>query len=190
MEDIMLEKQILLAGEEPMKRTLEKLKSDFSGVRTGRASTALIEDIRVDSYGSVMPMKQVANIGTSDARTIEIRPWDVSQIGAIEKAILKSDIGLTPVNDGKIIRLSVPPLTEERRKELIKFVSKMSEEFRVAIRNERRHILEQLKKAEKDKKLTEDERKKGEAELQKLTDMYIKKIDESLAQKEKEIMIV
>jgi len=186
----MLWKQLIVAGEEPMKRTIDKMKSDFGALRTGRASVALLENVKVDSYGALLPLKQTANMSVPDGRTIEIRPWDVSQLGSIEKAILKSDIGLTPANDGKIIRLSIPQLNEERRKELIKVINKMAEDFRIAIRNERRNILDSVKKAEKDKKITEDERKNGENELQKLTDSYIKKIEEILKIKEKEIMEV
>ncbi|HBU68927.1 MAG TPA: ribosome recycling factor [Elusimicrobia bacterium] len=182
--------QIIANGEEPMKKTLEKMKNDLSAIRTGRASVALIDGLRVDSYGSLLPIKQLANLSVSDARTIEVRPWDISQLQSIEKAIQKSDLGLTPVNDGKIIRLSVPQLNEERRKELIKVVNKMTEDFRVSIRNERRVMVEALKKAEKDKKITEDDRKKGEGELQKITDIYVKKIDEMLKAKEKDIMEV
>ncbi|MCB4792375.1 MAG: ribosome recycling factor [Elusimicrobia bacterium] len=183
-------KQILVNGEIPMKKTIEKMRNDFSAIRTGRASAALVEGLKVESYGALMPINQLANIGTSDARTIEIRPWDISQLVNIEKAILKSDLGLTPMNDGKIIRLSIPALTEERRKDLTKVVHKIAEEFRISVRNERRQMLEQVKKAEKDKAITEDDRKKAEVQLQKVTDDYIKKIDEILKTKEKEIMEV
>jgi len=183
-------KTILAQGEEPMKRTLEKMRADLGAIRTGRASVALVEGIKVESYGTMMPLNQLANMSTPDAKTIEIRPWDISQLVNIEKAIQKSDIGLTPANDGKIIRLGVPALTEDRRKELVKGIHKLTEEFRIAIRNERRQIVENIKKAEKDKKITEDERKKSEIDSQKLTDMYMKKIDELLASKEKDLMEV
>jgi ribosome recycling factor len=173
-----------------MKKTIEKMKSDFSALRTGRASTGLLEGIRVESYGTMMPLNQLASMNIPDARTIEIHPWDVSQLTSIEKAIQKSELGLTPVNDGKIIRMSVPALTEDRRKDIIKSVHKMAEEYKVAVRNERRQILESIKKAEKDKKITEDDRKKGENDLQKVTDAFIKKIDEMLAVKEKDVMEV
>jgi ribosome recycling factor len=186
----MVWKQMLAVGEEPMKKTIEKVKGDLASLRTGRASTALIEGLKVESYGTLMPIKQVASMSIPDARTIEIRPWDVSQVNVIEKAILKSDLGLTPMNDGKLIRLTLPQLNEERRKELTKVIHKMTEEFRISIRNERRQILESLKKAEKDKKITEDDLKNGEHELQKITDLYVKKIDEILKIKEKEIMEV
>ncbi|MHB9154058.1 MAG: ribosome recycling factor [Endomicrobiales bacterium] len=186
----MIEREILSAGEEPMKKTLDKMKGDFAGLRTGRASVTLVEGLKVESYGTMMPINQLANLGLSDPKTIEIRPWDVSQVGSIEKAILKSELGLTPINDGKVIRISVPSLTEERRKDIIRVIHKMAEEYKVAIRNERRHIVDNIKKAEKDKKMTEDEKKKAEAESQKLTDTYIKKIDELLAVKEKDVMEV
>lgn len=180
-------REIIASGEEMMKKTLEKMKAGFSSVRTGRASTGLVDSIKVESYGTVMPLNQLAGVTIPDARTIEIRPWDVSQLASIEKAIQKSELGLNPANDGKMIRLSLPMLTEDRRKELVKVVHKMSEEYKVAIRNERRQMLESVKKAEKDKLLTEDDRKKAEADSQKLTDLYIKKIDDQLALKEKEI---
>lgn len=184
-------KEILVQGEEPMKRTIERMKSSLSSIRTGRANSALIEGVKVESYGgTMMPINQLANMSTPDGRTIEVRPWDVSQLQNIEKAIQKADLGLTPVNDGKIIRISVPTLTEDRRKEIIKGIHKMTEDFRVAIRNERRQIVENIKKAEKDKKITEDERKKAEVDSQKLTDVYMKKIDELLAVKEKDVMEV
>jgi ribosome recycling factor len=183
-------KEILTHGEEPMKKTLERMKADLASIRTGRASTALLDSVKVDSYGSMLPINQLASLSIPDAKTIEIRPWDMSQLQSIEKAILKSDIGLTPANDGKIIRLTMPKLTEERRKDIMKGIHKNSEDFKVAIRNERRQIVEHIKKAEKDKTITEDERKKGEAESQKLTDLYMKKIDDLLAVKEKEVMEV
>jgi ribosome recycling factor len=175
-------------SEEAMKKTIDRLKNELASIRTGRASSAVIEGIKVESYGSLMPINQLAGISIPDAKTIEIRPWDVSQLSAIEKAILKADIGMTPVNDGKIIRISVPPLTEERRKEIAKSISRMAEDFRVAVRNERRVLVENIKKLEKGKVITEDDRKKFESDAQKITDDYIKKIDESIALKEKEIM--
>ncbi|MDR1942703.1 MAG: ribosome recycling factor [Endomicrobium sp.] len=175
-------------SEGAMKKTIDRLKSELASIRTGRASSVVIEGIKVESYGSLMSINQLAGVSIPDAKTIEIRPWDASQLGAIEKAILKADIGMTPVNDGKIIRISVPPLTEERRKEIAKSISKMAEDFRVAVRNERRVLVENIKKLEKDKVITEDGRKKFESDAQKVTDDYIKKIDESIALKEKEVM--
>ncbi|MDR2773034.1 MAG: ribosome recycling factor [Elusimicrobiota bacterium] len=176
------------ATEEAMKKTIEKLKNEMVSIRTGRANSAIIDNIKIESYGSVLPLNQTAGINVPDAKTIEIKPWDYSLLGVIEKAIIISDLGMTPINDGKLISISIPPLTEERRKELAKAIGKLAEEFRVAIRNERRNLLEAIKKSEKDKIITEDERKKAENQAQKITDVYIKKIDESIALKEKEIM--
>ncbi|MDR2191965.1 MAG: ribosome recycling factor [Endomicrobium sp.] len=179
---------IFSASEEAMKKTIEKIKSDLSSIRTGRASASIIEGIKVESYGSLMPINQIAGVSVPDAKTIEIRPWDASQLGAIEKAVLKADIGMTPINDGKIIRISVPQLTQDRRKEIAKSISKTAEEYRIAIRNERRILVDGIKKGEKEKVITEDDRKKLELEAQKATDSYIKKIDELIAAKEKEVM--
>jgi ribosome recycling factor len=171
-----------------MKKTMDNLKKDLTSIRTGRASSNVLEGIKVESYGSLMPISKLAGISVPDAKTIEIRPWDISQLGAIEKAILKADIGMALVNDGKIIRISVPPLTEERRSEIAKSINRMAENFRVAIRNERRALVENIKKLEKDKVITEDDKKKFETNAQKITDDYIKKIDESIALKVKEVM--
>jgi ribosome recycling factor len=179
---------LFLAAEEAMKKTIEKIKTELSSIRTGRASSSIIEGIKVESYGSLLPINQVAGINVPDAKTIEIKPWDVSLLGAIEKAILKSDIGMTPINDGKLIRISVPTLTEDRRKEIAKSIGKLAEEYRVALRNERRTLLEGIKKAEKDKAITEDDKKKLENQAQKITDAYVKQVDESISAKEKEIM--
>ena len=176
------------ASEDAMKKTIEKVKAELASIRTGRANAAIIEGIKVESYGSLMPINQIAGISVPDAKTIEIRPWDMSQLGAIEKAIMKAEIGMTPVNDGKVIRISVPALTEERRRDIAKAISKMAEEFRVAVRNERRVLVDAVKKAEKDKLITEEDRKKAETDAQKITDTYIKSIDELIALKEKEIM--
>ena len=180
--------KLFLSAEEAMKKTVEKIKSELSSIRTGRANTAVIEGIKVESYGSLMPLNQVAGINIPDAKTIEVKPWDASLLGIIEKAIIKADIGMTPINDGKLIRISVPPLTEERRKEIAKSISKTAEEFKVAVRNERRTLVEGIKKAEKDKLISEDDRKKAENQAQKITDTYTKKIDEVIALKEKEVM--
>jgi ribosome recycling factor len=184
----MLPKELLASGEDAMKKTIEKTKHDFSTVRTGRANAALLDGIKVESYGSLLALNQVAGVSVPDGRTLEIRPWDLTQLGAIEKAILKSDLGLTPVNDGKIVRISIPALTEERRKEIVKVVNKMSEDYKVAIRNERRHIVDEIKKLEKEKSITEDDRKKYEVDVQKLTDTYVGKIEELVKQKEEELM--
>ena len=176
------------ASQEAMKKTIDRLKSELSSLRTGRASTAVIENIKVESYGTVMTINQVSGVSVPDAKTIEIRPWDIFQLAAIEKAILKADIGMTPVNDGKLIRISVPPLTEDRRKEIAKSINRMAEDFRVAVRNERRNLLENIKKLERDKTITEDDRKKSDMEAQKITDNFIKLIDELIAAKEKEVI--
>ena len=184
----MLPKELLASGEDAMKKTIEKTKHDFSTVRTGRANAALLDGIKVESYGSLLALNQVAGVSVPDGRTLEIRPWDLTQLGAIEKAILKSDLGLTPVNDGRLIRISIPALTEERRREIVKVVGKMSEDYKVAIRNERRHIVDEIKKLEKEKTITEDDRKKYEVDVQKLTDTYVGKIEELVKQKEEELM--
>ena len=184
----MLPKEFLASGEEAMKKTIEKVKHDFSTVRTGRANVALLDGIKVESYGSLLALNQVAGVSVPDGRTLEIKPWDMSQLNAIEKAILKSDLGLTPINDGKLIRISIPSLTEERRREIIKVVNKMSEDYKIAIRNERRQIVDEIKKLEKEKSITEDDKKKYEIDIQKLTDNYITKIEVLVKQKEEELM--
>jgi len=176
--------------ESQMQKTLDKMKGDFSTLRTGRASAALLENVRVDYYGALTPINQLANVATPEARTLEIRPWDKGAMQAIEKAIQKSDLGLNPSNDGSLIRLQIPSLTEERRKDLIRVVRKMSEEYRVAIRNERRDGVEKLKKSEKAKEIAEDDREKAEHDIQKMTDLYVKRVDETLAAKERDIMEV
>jgi ribosome recycling factor len=177
-----------VASQEAMKKAIDRLKSELSAVRTGRASSAVIETIKVESYGTIMTINQIANVSVPDAKTIEVRPWDVSQLGVIEKAILKADTGMRPINDGKLIRISVPPLTEDRRKEIVKSISRMAESFRVAVRNERRTLFENIKKLEKNKIITEDDRKKFEVEAQNITDNFVKLIDELMASKEKEVM--
>ena len=184
----MLPKELLVSGEEAMKKTIEKVKLDFSTVRTGRANAALLDGIKVESYGSLLALNQVAGVSVPDGRTLEIKPWDMSQLNAIEKAILKSDLGITPINDGKLIRISIQSLTEERRREIIKVVNKMSEDYKIAIRNERRQIVDEIKKLEKEKSITEDDKKKYEIDIQKLTDNYITKIEVLVKQKEEELM--
>ncbi len=179
---------ILQNAENLMKKTIEKLKEELASVRTGKASPGLLEEIKVNCYNSIMPLKQVAGITTPDHKTIEIRPWDNSIIQEIEKAIYKSSLGLTPVNDGKVIRLTIPPLTEERRQELAKFINKIGENFKTSIRNDRRQVLELIKKFHKEKKIDEDTKFKLEEKLQKITDDYVKKIDEIISIKKKEIM--
>lgn len=174
--------------KEEMEKTLAGLSKSFSRVRTGRASVSLLDGIKVDYYGTATPVAQVANISVPESRLIMIVPWDVSIISAIEKAIQKSDLGLTPSNDGKVVRLSIPQLTEERRKEIAKNVKKMAEEGKIKLRNARRDANEELKKLKKDNKISEDELFTAQDEVQKLTDQYIEKTDKVLAEKEKEIM--
>lgn len=171
-----------------MEKTIESLRSEFAKLRTGRASVALLDGIRVDSYGSLMALNQVASLSVSDSRTIVISPWDKSLLQEIERAIHKSDLGLQPVNDGKLVRISIPPLTEERRKDLVKVAKRVGEESRVAIRNSRRDANETVKKVQKEGKISEDDLKKWEGEIQKMTDQYVAQIDTVLANKEKEIM--
>jgi ribosome recycling factor len=176
--------------ETRMNGTLETLTREFAAVRTGRASTALLETVRVDYYGTPTPVTQTASVSVPDARTLVIQPWEAGQLGAIEKAIMKSDLGLTPINDGKVIRLSLPPLTEERRKQLAKTVHKIAEEARVAVRNIRREANDKLRAMGKDKKASEDEERRGHEQIQKTTDRYIAKVDELLKKKEQEILSI
>ena len=180
-------KEITHDTETKMKKTVDSTQREFSAIRTGRASTSLVEGLRVDYYGTFTPLKQLASISAPDAKLITIQPWDKSVFGEIEKTILKSDLGITPVNDGKLIRISIPPLTDERRTELDKVLKKIAEDGRISIRTARHAAIEHVKKVEKDKQATEDERFKAQEDVQKLTDKYIKEIDSSLAAKEKEI---
>jgi ribosome recycling factor len=185
----MLEK-LKKENTEKMDKAVSDLHIAFGTIRTGRASVSLVDHLQVEAYGSMMPLQQIASIGTPDARTIAIQPFDSSQIKAVEKAIQVSDIGLTPSNDGKIIRLTIPSLTEERRKELVKLAKKYTEEHRVSVRQIRHLFLEQVKKLEKDKVIGEDQRHTAEADVQKLTDSYIIKLDTELKKKEADIMEV
>jgi len=178
------------ACEKKMEKTVASLRDGFAGLRTGRASAALFDKIRVDCYGEKSPLAQVAGISAPEARLIVIQPWDKSLIGEIEKAILTSELSLNPSNDGKVIRVSVPPLTEERRRELVKLAKGQAEQSRVAIRNIRRDGNDELKKLLKDSSITEDGEAKGAADLQKLTDAYIGRVNQVLEEKEKEIMEV
>jgi ribosome recycling factor len=175
-------------AEEKMTKALASLDKEFSRLRTGRASASLLDGVRVDYYGTPTPIDQIASVSTPDSRTITIQPWDRKAFSDVEKAILKSGLGLTPVNDGKLIRIGIPPLTEERRKDLAKVAKKYAEEAKVAVRNVRRDANEALKKLKNDKKISEDEQHKGQDEVQKLTDAYVAKCDAALARKEKEIM--
>ncbi|WP_010258289.1 ribosome recycling factor [Treponema primitia] len=178
------------SSEERMKKTVTSLKDSFGSLRTGRASAALFDKIKVDAYGEKSPLNQVANISIPEARLIVIQPWDKALMGEIEKAIRTSELSLNPSNDGKVIRISVPPLTEERRKELAKLAKAQAEQSRVAVRNIRRDGNEEIKKLLKDGDITEDEESKHTEELQKVTDSYITKINQVLEEKEKEIMEV
>ena len=173
-----------------MNSALDVLSREFAGVRTGRASAGLLDSIRVDYYGNSTPISQMASVSVPDARTLMIQPWEAAQLKEIEKAIMKSDLGIQPVNDGKVIRLSMPTPTEERRKQLVKNVHKMAEDARVAVRNVRREANDKLKALAKDKKapITEDEERRGHDQIQKTTDRFIAKIDELLKKKEQEIM--
>ncbi len=174
--------------EARMTAALETLSREFASVRTGRASTGLLEGVRVDYYGTPTPVTQMASVSVPDARTLVIQPWEQGQLAAIEKAIMKSDLGLTPANDGKVIRLVMPPLTEERRKQLAKTVHKIAEETRVAVRNIRREANDRLKAMARDKKISEDEERRGHDQIQKVTDRFIARVDELLKKKEQEIL--
>ena len=185
-----MEQELKRKATDRMSRAIEALKKDFSSIRTGRASLALLDGILVNYYNVATPLQQVASLSIPESRQIAIQPWDPKVIPDLEKAILKSDLGLTPMNDGKTIRINIPLLTEERRKQLVKMVRKKAEEAKVAIRNIRRDTNEELKKLEKEKHISEDIVKKSQEEIQKLTDSFIVKVDEVLANKEKEIMEV
>ena len=171
-----------------MVKALEAFKRDLSKVRTGRASLALLDDIRVDYYGTPTPLNQVAALAVPEPRLITIQPWEKSLAGEIEKAILKADLGLNPSSDGQLIRLIFPPLTEERRKEMVKQVKRLGEEAKIAVRNVRRESNDALKKLEKDKDITEDDLKRGEKEVQDVTDDYVARVDKVIAEKEKDLM--
>jgi ribosome recycling factor len=179
-------------AEERMNKALDAVKKEFATLRTGRASLGMLDGIMVDYYGTPTLLSQVANLAVPDGRTITIQPWETKLLGEIEKAILKSDVGLTPGNDGKVIRLSIPPLTEERRQQIVKHAKKLAEDARIVVRNIRRDINDDIKKMSKNKDthVSEDAVKKLQDEIQKTTDSYINKIDEFLAHKEKEIMTV
>lgn len=176
--------------EHKMERSLAALRKDLSRIRTGRASLALLEGITVDYYGTPTPLSQMTTLAVPESRLITIQPWDRSQMGLIEKAIQRSDLGLTPANDGKIIRLSIPPLTAERRKELVKQVKKIGEEAKIALRNVRREGNDALKEREKAKQISEDDWRRSQEQMQKLTDRYITQVDDILTAKEHEILEV
>ena len=183
-------KEVIKKCEEKMTKTCENLDGEFSNIRAGRATPNLLNRIMVEYYGTPTPMQQVGNISVPEPRIIQINPWEKSLLKAIEKAILASDLGITPTNDGTSIRLVFPELTEERRKELVKDIKKKGEAAKVAVRNVRRDANDTLKKMEKSTDITEDERKEGEEKIQKMTDKYVAKIDKSVENKSKEIMTV
>lgn len=182
--------EILKDTESKMQKAIESMRKEMASIRAGRANPALLEKIQVDYYGVPTPLNQVANISVPEARLLLVQPWDKSIIQDIERAILKSDLGLNPNNDGSVIRIAIPPLTEERRKELVKVVKKKAEEFRVIVRNLRRDANDRVKSMEKNGEISQDELHRGQAEVQKLTDQYIEKVDKLLASKEAEILEV
>lgn len=177
-------------AKEKMDKSIEALRNDFGTIRTGRASLAILDNIKVDAYGSQMKIDQIASMAVPESRLITIQPWDPKMLQPVEKAILKSDLGINPTNDGKIIRLVIPPLTEERRKQIAKLAQKRSEEAKIAVRNIRREVIEKIKKYGKDNNIAKDLVKDATDEIQKITDEHIKKIDEILQHKEAEIMEV
>ena len=181
-------KELLQQAEDRMNKSIEALKHEFASIRTGRASVALLDKVMVDYYGSPTPINQVANISVPEPRMIVIAPWDKTMIGAIEKAILQSDLGLNPGNDGAQIRLTIPQLTEERRKEIVKVVHKKAEDAKVAVRNVRRDANDKVKALLKDKEISEDDDRRSQDDVQKMTDAAIKKVDAALAEKEAELM--
>lgn len=177
-------------AQDKMEKSLQALMNELKKIRTGRAQVSMLDNIKVNYYGNLSPLSQVAAISTPDAKSFLIAPWEASILKEIEQSIIKSDIGMTPMNDGKVIRLKVPDLTEERRKDLVKQTKKIVEEARVAVRMARRDANEEVKKLLKEKKISEDESKKSEADIQKLTDDYIKKVDAVSDEKEKSIMTI
>jgi len=183
-------KDVFASQEEKMKKAIDALRRELASLRAGRATPALLDKITVDYYGTPTPVNQVANINVPEPRMITIQPWEKSMLGPIEKAILKSDLGLTPNSDGAVIRLNIPQLNQQRRTELAKVIHKKAEEARVAIRNVRRDANDAIKKLEKEKAISEDETKKAQDDMQKITDKYIKEVDSIMAAKEKEIMEV
>jgi ribosome recycling factor len=183
-------KNVISNMKNHMEKTVDSLRKEYQKVRTGRASTALLDDIKVNYYDTPTPINQVASLAVPEARVIIIQPWEAKLIPVIEKAILNANIGLTPTNDGKLIRLALPPLTEERRKEIVKLLKKMAEDAKIALRNIRRDTNDELKKLEKEKKISEDDLKRAEKEVQDMTNVYVAKVDEVLTIKEKEVMEV
>jgi ribosome recycling factor len=186
----MINNQVIKDARQRMDKTVEAFRNEITKIRTGKATTALLDGIKVDYYGTLTPLTQVGNVTVLDAHTIAVTPWDKSMVVPIDKAILASDLGLNPISDGTNLKIPIPPLTEERRKEMVKLVKKFGEESKVALRNVRRDANDHLKKMEKNKELTEDQLKEAEKETQKLTDEHIIKIDDIIKHKEKEIMEV
>jgi ribosome recycling factor len=183
-------KDILKVTKDRMSKAVEHLTAEFIKVRTGKASVGLLEGVKVDYYGTPTPINQVGNLNTPDFHTITVQPWDKTVIPIIEKAILNANLGLNPSSDGTLIRIPIPPLNEERRKELVKHTKKLAEDAKISVRNIRRDEIEKLKKTEKEEHISEDDRKHGETEIQKLTDQYIKEVEALVQKKEKEIMEV
>jgi len=186
----MMVNELLKEAKHKMKKAIQIIRDELSHIRTGRASSALVENIKVEYYGIPTPLKEIANIAIPEADLIVIQPWDKSSVNDVEKAIWKEDLGLTPNNDGTVIRLSIPPMTEDRRKDIVKIVKKETESSKVAIRNIRRDINDKIKKLEKNSEISEDQSKEVFKEVQDLTDHYIKEIDEIYKEKEAEIMKV
>lgn len=183
-------KEVVQDAKERMEKTVSNTQSELGKVRTGRANISLLDTVRVEYYGSKVPLKQVANLGVPEPRLITIQPWDRNLLGEIEKAIMKADLGINPNNDGHVIRLPIPQLTEERRKDLVRFIHQLGEEGKIAVRNIRRDAIDHLRKAQKEHKISEDEEYNGGIDIQELTDDFIKKIDEMIGSKEEEIMEV
>ena len=182
--------EIIQEAEQKMKSSIDHLFHELGKLRTGQASVALLDDLMVDYYGNPTPLKQVATLGSPDSSTLTVQPWEASILKDIEKAIQASDLGLTPNNDGKVIRLTIPPLTNERRQQLVKLVKKQSEECKVSIRNVRRDINEKLKQSEKKNDISEDESRKGQDDTQKITDKFVAEVDKIIQAKEKDILEV
>lgn len=183
-------KDIIKETDTKMIKAVEHVRNELIRIRTGKATTTLLDGVKVEYYGTLTPLNQVGNLSTPDIHTITVQVWDKGAIPAVEKAILNANLGLNPINDGNLVRIPIPALNEERRKELVKLIKKYAEEGKIAARNVRRDEMERLKKAEKNEHFSEDDRKHAETEIQKLTDKHIKEIDQLVAQKEKEIMEV
>ncbi len=183
-------KDILKDASERMDKSVENLRQELSKIRTGKATTALLDGIKVEYYGTMTPLTQMANVSVLDPHTLSIQPWDKSALNSVEKAIMTADLGLNPANDGNIIRVPIPPLNEERRKELVKLIKRFGEEAKIALRNIRRDANDHLKKAEKEDHVSEDNRVKAEKDVQEMTDKHVERIDEMIDHKEAEIMEV